>query len=253
MVSSIRKCLLALTLLAYGSTCLALTEVELFTVDYPPYTIIDDQGSITGIDVDVTVAAFRAAGVSAKISTAPWKRIVKNLKYGRIAGTLSCSRRPDRESFIAFSDPTSEASQAMVFNSQKALPHNLSFEDLKQYRVTAVEGWGVEKELTRAGIEHSTVPDINSGINAVVFRDVDIFYNGYLTTLHQARVMGLSDRISARRFTDKGITPFHLCMSKSFPDSDILLQKFNQGLQQLRTSGEYEMIYERYLGPAERR
>lgn len=251
MFIKIRQSLLALVFLIFSHLSVADNRVELFAIDYPPYMMVDDDG-IRGIDVDVTIAAFAAVGIEATISTAPWKRILKNLEYGRIAGTLSCSMRPDRERFIAFSDPISEASQVMVFNRNTQLPAQLHFEDLKQYQVVAVEGWGIEKELTQSGIAHHTVPDISSGINAVVFRDVDIFYNGNLTTLYRARQMGLADKVSTQRFIGKPSTPFHLCMSKAFPGTPELLEKFNQGLQQLRDSGEYQKIYTRYLGHKER-
>ena len=159
----------------------------------------------------MTVAAFKAVGIPVKISTAPWKRVLKNLQHGRIAGSLSCSKRPDRDSFITYSDPVSEANQAMIINRDTTLPDKMTFTDMKPFRVVAVEGWGIQKELARAGIPHETVPDIESGINAVVFRGVDIFYNGELTSLFQAQQSGLHSKIRAQRFVGKPSTPFHLC------------------------------------------
>ena len=252
MLRKFRASLLSLLLIAVSGFTSADQSIELFAVDYPPYMMIDDQGNISGIDVDVTVAAFSAVGVPVTISTAPWKRVLKNIQHGRIAAALSCSKRPDRESFITYSDPVSEANQVMIINRNTRLPANMRFSDLTPFSVVAVEGWGIQKELDREGIPHDTVPDIESGLNAVVFRGVDIFYNGELTSLYQARQAGLHKQIRTQRFQGKPSTPFHLCLSKGFPGTAELVEKFNQGLKMIHSSGEYQQIYNRYLGPKER-
>lgn len=252
MLRKFRAYLLSLLLIPVAGFTSADQAVELYAVDYPPYMMIDDQGNINGIDVDVTVAAFRAVGVPVTITTAPWKRVLKNIQHGRIAGALSCSKRPDRESFITYSDPVSEANQVMITNRKTTLPAKMNFTDLTPFSVVVIEGWGVQKELDREGIPHDTVPDIESGLNAVVFRDVDIFYNGELTSLYQARQSGLHKQIRTQRFQGKPSTPFHLCLSKGFPGTAELVEKFNQGLKMIHSSGEYQQIYNRYLGSKER-
>lgn len=242
----------ALVMLMLSSGSIA-APVELFAVNYPPYMMVTEDGPVSGIDVEVTVAAFRAVGVPVKISTAPWKRVLKNMEHGRVAGALSCSRRPEREPFIHFSDPVSEANQVMISHKSTRLPETVELPDLTRFSVVAVEGWAIQKELVKAGIPHTAVPDIASGINAVVFRNIDIFYNGELTTLHQAQQMDLQDQIRSQRFTNKPSTPFHLCLSKGYPDSAELLEQFNRGLQLIKASGEYQQIYDRYLNPGEHR
>ncbi|WP_286238769.1 substrate-binding periplasmic protein [Neptuniibacter halophilus] len=222
-------------------------KVELYTVNYPPYTIIDEAGNISGIDVEVTKAAFAAVGIDAIIKTEPWKRIYKNVTHGRVAGVLSCSRRPDREAIILFSDPTSEATQVAIAATETDLSELQVFADLKKFSVTSVEGWGIEKELTRAGIEHTTTPDPEGSLRAVVFRDLDIYYSGRLTTLYLARQMGLADKIKVKTFTDKQSTDFHLCLSKQFPGSESLRETFNRGLKMIRENGQFQSIYDRYL------
>ena len=78
--------------------------VELYAVHYPPYMIVDPNGMISGIDVEVTKASFAAVNEPVRIVSAPWKRILKSLKFGYIAGSLTCSIREDRLSYLNYSE-----------------------------------------------------------------------------------------------------------------------------------------------------
>jgi len=222
-------------------------ELELYAVNYPPYMIIDAQGVISGIDVEVTKAAFAAVDIPVQILTAPWKRILKSLEYGYIAGALTCSYRPDREKFVNFSDKVSEANQVAVFKVNADVSELINFDDLHNFKVIAVEGWGIQKELERSQIAHDTTQEMDNGIKSVVFRDVDVFYNGELATLYRARQLNLQDKIKIKRFADKKSNTFHLCLSQEFSGSENLIKQFNRGLKIIKASGEYDKVYSKYL------
>jgi polar amino acid transport system substrate-binding protein len=238
--------LTVLTLWAFP-TFAETKPVELFAVDYPPYTIVNEQSQISGIDVDVVTAAFASVGVEVVFSTAPWKRIRKNLEHGYIAGYTSCARRPEREAYILFSDKVSEANQVAVMSVEADGSKLFNLMDLQHYKVTAIDSWSVQKELAKKGIEHVKAPDMDSAIRSVVFRDIDILYNGELTTLYRAQQLNLQNKIKIKRFADKQSSAFYLCLSKQYPDNAELLKKFNTGLKRIKASGEFDVIYDKYL------
>lgn len=245
---SIQKILALVVMVMLTRAVIAADEtVELFAVDYPPYTIVNDQAEISGIDVDVVIAAFNSVGVDVKFSTAPWERIRKNLEHGYIAGYTSCAKRPARMAYILFSDRVSEANQValMATNTDTRKLNNLT--DLKHYKVTAIEGWAIQKELETKAIKHVTTPDMDSGIRAVLFRDIDIFYIGELTALYRAQQLGLKKKLKTKRFADKQKSEFYLCLSKEYPGNPELLKQFNTGLQRIKASGEFDAIYDKYL------
>ncbi|MGH1462385.1 MAG: substrate-binding periplasmic protein [Neptuniibacter sp.] len=221
--------------------------LEFYVVHYPPYEIIDESGSISGIDVDVTKAAFAAVNISIVVKTAPWKRILKNIEYGRIPGTITCSKRPGRDVFIDYSDPISEAQQVVFSAVGTSIDSLEEFSDMNNFSVTVVDGWGIQNELELANISHQPTVDVGSGINAIVYRDVELFYNGNLTTLYHAKQMGLDDQIKATVLTGKGKTDFHLCLSKVYPNTAFLKQRFNEGLEIIKANGAYKNIYQHYI------
>lgn len=244
---SLRKALALISVVLSTFNVSAADILELYAVDYPPYMIIDAQGKVSGIDADVTQSAFASVGVPVRILTAPWKRVLKSLQFGSIAGALSCSKRPGREKFIAYSNKVSEANQVAVMKVDGDASQLVRFADLAKFKVMAVDGWGVQKELETKKIAHVTAQEMDDGIKSVVFRDVDIFYSGELTTLYRVRQLGLQDKIMTKRFVDKPSVSFHLCLSKSVDGNQALIEKFNQGLQNIKASGEFDAIYKKYL------
>lgn len=243
----IRRLSVLMLILASFSVWAAGKPVELYAVDYPPYMIVDKQGVASGIDVEVTQAAFAAVGVETVILTAPWKRILKSLKHGRISGALTCSKRADRLNFITYSDQVSEANQVAVMakdvNDQKLV----NYEDMQYFKVIAVEGWGIQKELVKSGIKHDITQEMDNGLKSIIYRDIDIFYSGELTALYRARQLGLQDKIKTKRFADKKSSTFHLCLSKAHPQSEALVKQFNEGLKKIKASGDFDAIYKKYL------
>ena len=242
-----RPALLILLTLLNGFATADDNTIELFIVDFPPYTIIDPQNTITGIDVEVTQAAFAAVGIKAIVSSAPWKRIIKNMQHGNIAGTITCSKQPERDSFILFSQPLSEDNHVAFTRKSFAAETLSTLSDLNNYQVTTVGAWGVEQELSDSGIDHTTTPDTDSGIRSIVFRNIDVFYNSELPTLYRARQLDLRNEIQSHRFNDKDSTPFHLCLSKHFPGNQKRIKQFNTGLEKIKNSGEFDAIYKRYF------
>lgn len=221
--------------------------VELYAVNYPPYMIVDPLGNISGIDVEVTKSAFKAVDVPVRIVTAPWKRVLKSLKFGYIAGSLTCSQRSDRESYLNYSDKISEANQVAVLKRETDDSLLINFHDLKHFKVIAVEGWGIQKELVNKKIKHNVTQELDNGIRSVIYRDIDIFYSGELAALYRAKQLNLEHQIKTKRFADKKSDSFHLCFSKAFEGNINLMNKFNQGLKLIKASGEFDDIYRKYL------
>ncbi|WP_067869213.1 substrate-binding periplasmic protein [Neptuniibacter marinus] len=221
--------------------------ITLYTVNYPPYSIIRSDGAFEGVDVDVVRAAFLAVGINIHFKTAPWKRILKNIQHGYILASITCSKRPDRSAYIKYSDPISVANQVAVMASASDASALVKFSDLNKFEVTVVDGWGIEKELTDSGIEHTTTPSISSGINAVLNRGVDVFYNGDAATLFVAKKLGVQDQIKIKHFVDREATLFHLCFSKKNHNTEYLVHQFNKGLKVIKKNGTYQAIYEKYL------
>ncbi|ADZ92094.1 substrate-binding periplasmic protein [Marinomonas mediterranea] len=247
---TVTKFLLAALICVFSSFSWAESRspVTFYIVDYPPYLIeSDDQGKVSGMDVDIVRAAFKEVGIEASIKVMPWKRIVKSMKRGLIAGTISCSIRQERNGYMLFSDPISQVTQVAVSVANHNINDVSSIKDLSKYKVIGVENWGLLKDLTKNGVKFDTTKNIENGITSLLYRDVDVFFNGAETTAYQAKLMGVRHKLAFSSLKDIPSTALRLCVSKAFPHSQEIIEAFSKGLTLIKSNGSYDSIRLHYL------
>lgn len=240
-----RITLLGFALLVQAAS--AKEDLVFYVVDYPPYVIVNDKNEISGMDVDVVSAAFQESGETVIFKVLPWKRVMKLMQVGEIAGGLSCSKRKGRESYMLFSEYISLTRQAVItrknFNTSKIK----NIIDLNSYSVTTVSGWGTDDELKEHQIDFTASKDIRSGLVSVLHRGVNALYGPEIPTMHSAKKMGQQDQIKATYLDDVTENKLHLCISKTYPNSVEILTSFNKGLKTIKKNGRYKEIQSTYF------
>lgn len=230
------------------STSVSSKEALLFyIVNYPPYMVINDKNEISGMDVDVVAAAFEAVEQPVEFGVLPWKRIMKLMQAGEIAGGLSCSKRKARESYMLFSEHISVTRQAAITRKDQDTSTLTKLEDLKNYSVTTVSGWGTEDQLRTHQIDYIASKDIRSALVSVLHRGIDILYGPEIPTMHRAKKMAEQGNIKATYLTDVPVNNLHLCISKNYPKSIEILNSFNRGLKKIKQNGKFEKIQSEYF------
>jgi polar amino acid transport system substrate-binding protein len=223
------------------------SSLTFYVVNYPPYMIVNGSNEISGMDVDVVTEAFKAVGLSVNFGVLPWKRVVKLMQVGKIAGGLSCSKRKGRETYMLFSDHISLTRQAAITRSNMDTSNIKTLSDLKNYRITTVSGWGTADQLNSHQINFEPSKDLRSGLVSVLHRGVDAFYGPEIPSMHSAKIMGEHDNIKAVYLDDIMANKLHLCIAAKYPDSDKILTTFNRGLKIIKENGLYEQIQAAYF------
>lgn len=219
--------------------------LELYVVDYPPYIVVEPDGAISGRDVAVVKAAFKAVGIEVIYREVPWKRILKSLEHGTVAATPTCSARADRAHYILYSEKLSEAHQTAL-SVLKTPVQIQQLNDLKNYSVVAVEGWGIEKQLTELGIAHDTVTSPDDAIRQLINQRVEVYYSGQEATLFRAKQLGYGGLLKSTPLADVPTTDYFLCISKHYPEAQTLLTRFNTGLSLIEQNGTLREIQAQY-------
>ncbi|WP_067211799.1 substrate-binding periplasmic protein [Marinomonas aquimarina] len=231
-----------------SATLRAQEALTFYVVSYPPYIIVsEDTQQISGIDVDVTRAAFASQGVSVEFKTMPWNRVVKSIEQGRILGTLSCSQRPGREEYMYFSDELSAVSRAVVSRKELVTDDITQLLDLSDYSVVTVDGWGMQKQLQSLNIAHQTSPDLSGAIKAVRYRNIDLLYMASYPAQYYVKQLGVEKDLKVTPLHDELSLSLYVCISSDYPNSDHVLTTVNNGLQQIKENGLYDQIRSRYL------
>lgn len=222
--------------------------LELYVVDFPPYIIVpDNQQDISGMDIEIIRAAFNAIDVQVNFTVMPWKRITKSMERGAILGSVSCSRRPERNAYMLFSDEVTSTSRVAISRNEIDTSSIQTLDDLRSFSIISIEGWAMEQQLVAENIPHETTPTYEGAMMAMRHRNIDLLYAPEYPSLYYARKLGIHRDIKVTPIRSEPSTPLYLCMSKTYPESRGIMDRFNTGLQQIKQNGTYQAIRAKYL------
>lgn len=219
---------------------------------WEPYQYMTVDNRVAGLDIELAKTILTDMGCSISVVQGSWTELLNKLKSGEIDLVLGASKTEDREQFAYFSDPyRKEQFQLYVRKEQASLP----FTDIKSF-IEAGHKVGVVNEYYYGDQVASLYEDDK-------YRQQ--FIGAIISELNMARLLDeeidglLEDSFVAasilrRKGLDKYIQPHSISLESSevflmFSKQSVAEQTvadFNRGLQQLRSSGEYNRIVEKY-------
>lgn len=219
--------------------------VKLSTGEWSPY--ISENLENKGILSQITTEAFAAKDIDVTFDFFPWGRATQLSKSGEMDGTLAFVKLAEREPFYLFTDP--------VYTGRYAFFHLQSFDlkwksyaDLKNVTIASTIGFGgmgdefikAEKDgvikVLRLSSDIQSFNMLMAKRAEVVPSDVEV---GYVL----ARKL-YGDKASQLTHDTNYITvsEYRLAISKKHKDARGLVNKFNEGLAQLKKNGRYDEI-----------
>ncbi|WP_417505308.1 substrate-binding periplasmic protein [Marinomonas gallaica] len=246
-----------LLLLISSPSVYAAEEIVLYSMHFPPYSIdsrvapsyeadVGEDG-FYGVDIEVIRAAYASQEIEVTFKSAPWKRMMRDVKAGLILGVVSCRPISARAPFSYFSDAVSYSTMVMAtqkghFGDQNSYP----LEKLSFYKNIVMAGWAQEHILTRNNISYTVVNGINQGVSLILHRNQDVFMTDKESLLYVLDQMDVKDQFSLYNIDNIDYTDYSVCFSKRFEQSKRLRRALNQGLQVLRESGKINTLYAKY-------
>lgn len=109
---------------------------------YPPYTTMQDDGSVGGTATALVDELFRRLSLPVRQRLLPWNRVLRMTEDGAADGVSMLARSPEREAAMAFSVPVAEAHQSFYY--ARAAHDGFAwqrYEDLRPYRIGLVQGY----------------------------------------------------------------------------------------------------------------
>ncbi|MCL7488586.1 MAG: transporter substrate-binding domain-containing protein [Desulfobulbaceae bacterium] len=144
-------------------------------IDYPPFSIVDEEGRVTGFSVELLRAALAAMGRDVTFRTGPWAEVKKWLQGGKVQALPLVGRTPEREPLFDFTFPYMSLHGAIVVRKTTTDIQNL--DDLRGRQVAVMKGDNAEEFLRREerGIKiHTTATfeaalrELNDGLHDAV-------------------------------------------------------------------------------------
>lgn len=210
---------------------------------YPPFTFRDEGGELTGFDVDIARALAERLGLEPEFVLTEWSGILGGLqadKYDVILNQVGIT--PERQESIGFSGPYAY-SQPQIIVPEEGDFEPQSLADLSGRRVGVGLGSNFEEQLREAGgIEVVTYPGAPEYLADLAAGRIDAAYNdrllvGYLIQRDNLPVRGA------------GVVGDPEPVGVAFKKTNTGLgEAIDRALGELRESGEYTEISEKWFG-----
>ncbi len=213
--------------------------------NFPPFEYVEDSGNsdkLVGFDVDLLAAISKKVGFTYQIQLLPFKRILIGLETGWLdIGISAITVTEERSRVIDFSDSYCSVGLG-IFVSEGSSIENIG--DLGGKRVGVLCGTYSCSFVNENAIESWLVlyHDFNlmvtelkkGGIDAIVVDTSALSHVGQIGIPFLKRV----GKVYAKK-----------PVAIAFPQNSKLVEKVNTALAELKKSGEYSKLYQRWIKP----
>ena len=214
---------------------------------YPPFEYLNDAGEPEGFNIDILTRIAEIMGIDVRISLGPWDEVRRELERGEIDALAGMYRTDERDEKVDFSIPHFIASYGVFVPEDSDIR---SIDDIRDRRILVQaqdlgHDYLVENDI---GSEIVTVDDWESVLRALADGEADGAVMGMVQGMRLLRDEGFRNV----RVLSEPLLQRPYCIAVREGDRE-LLQLFNEGLNLLKTSGEYDEIYEEWFGIYESR
>lgn len=211
-------------------------------INYPPFSYLDEKGQPTGYNIDLIRAVAKAMGYDVVFKLDEWSKVRWALENGEIDAISGMFYSEERKAQVDFSSRHTLASGDIFMKDGATLS---DVEALRGKTVVVQKGDIVGEYLKSLdiGIEFYEVFTVKEALALVE--------SGEYTYAGLSKLPGLytiqSESIESIKPQGLSLTPTDYCMAVKKGNEDMLLV-LNSGLQIIKATGEFDAIYEKWLG-----
>lgn len=210
--------------------------------NYPPYEYLDSDGTPTGFNVDIMNAVAETMGMEIHIELDTWNIVRKELEEGKIDALMGMFNTEERDKLVDFTIPHFVASYAVFIRKGSPIT---SLDDAAGKAIIVQEGdlgfdYVIENELTDQIRSEETIEEALQALS-------DGHSDCAVISRLQGSIILKSLGIRNLRIVGPPIIQRKYCIAVTEGNSS-LLAKLNEGLSIIKTSGEYDSIYNKWFG-----
>ena len=221
------------------------TTVKLTTGHWPPY--FDENSPNGGFVAELIEAAFATQGMGVEFIFLPWSRALLMVNAKRFDGTAIWSCTEDRSDDYYYSNAI--LPYRYVFYHRKDQPFDWnSSADLAGKVIGVTQDYSYNENIAPLVAEGIVQTDVttsdHSNFKKLLAGRIDLFPMDPVTGQTLINQWFTPEQASQFTFHPKPLRRgfYHVLFSKQAPDGRILRDRLNDGLQELRQTGEFESI-----------
>jgi ABC-type amino acid transport substrate-binding protein/signal transduction histidine kinase/CheY-like chemotaxis protein len=217
-------------------------------IDYPPFSIVGDNGRADGFSVELLRAVVQAMGRHVTFRAGSWVEVKGWLEQGEIQALPLVGRTPERESVFDFTFPYMSLHGAIVVRAGSNDIRDLR--DLRGRRVAVMKGDNAEEFLRREerGVEIHTTTTFEDGLRELSEGRYDAVVIQRLVALRLIEEGGLANL----RIVNEPIDGFRqdFCFAVKEGDRETLAL-LNEGLALVMADGTYRRLHAKWFAALE--
>jgi polar amino acid transport system substrate-binding protein len=216
--------------------------------DYPPYEFLDKDGNPVGYNVDLTKAIADVMGMKVKFRLGAWVDVRKALDTGEVDVLQGMSYSEGRAKVVDFSNPHTIVNHS-VYAKKGSLPVS-ALEELEGKEVAFHNRGFIHDFIIEKGLKaRLALTDTQaSALRLVAAGKVDYAIVASLPATYLIKEYQLTNVVPVAR----SIATVKYCYAVKMGNTE-LLATFNEGLAILKQTGQYQAIYDKWLGILEPR
>ncbi|MEI6215545.1 MAG: transporter substrate-binding domain-containing protein [Desulfuromonadales bacterium] len=218
--------------------------------NYHPYTFMNDKGQPDGFSVEIARAVAKAMDLELEIRVDKWDVAVRELEAGRIDLLPMMAKSPERDKIFDFSVPHTIAYDAIFL--KKGGTGLRTLKDLSGKTVIVMNKDIAHNYLLSSGLSKNMnllpVDSLPDALKQLSAGKGDAAIMPKLVGIVTAKKLNLEDIETSSQLIDAYTRPFCFAVKDG---NQALLERFNQGLNIIKSTGQYDAIYKKWFGTLE--
>lgn len=214
--------------------------------DYPPYEFIDKDGHPAGYNVELTKAIAEVMGMKVEFRLGGWSEMRTALQSGKVDVLQGMSYSEERAREVDFSLPHTIVNHAIFARLDSPMVNSLdelAGKEVALHRSGIMHDYLVQKGFTGKLVLTETPAD---ALRQLAAGKCDYAIVAIVPGMYIIRELKLTNLIPVVR----NVAAHRYCYAVDKGNEE-LLSRFNEGLAILKKTGQYEAIYNKWLGVLE--
>ncbi|MEK3993448.1 transporter substrate-binding domain-containing protein [Psychrobacillus sp. FSL K6-2365] len=213
-----------------------------FEGTYPPFNYLDDNGELTGFDVDISNEIAKRLGVKAYFITSKWEGLIGGLKADKfdiIIGQMTVTE--ERKKSVDFTDPYVITGSVLITREET---NDISkLEDIKGKKV-GVGGGTTFEEIANSveGADVKLYKAFSDYLEDLKNERLDVIINDQLLVSYNIKENNLPIKVASDILK---VDEVGMAVNKGNAD---FVEKVNEALSEMKEDGTYNEIYKKWFG-----
>jgi polar amino acid transport system substrate-binding protein len=211
--------------------------------DFPPYEFIDKAGQPAGFNVELIRAVAEVMGRQVEFRLGIWPEMLKQLETGEIDLLQGMLYTEGRARMVDFSNPHNNVNNAVF--ARRGTPALGNLDELRGKEIIVPRLGLMQDFLTQKGLGRNLilVDSPADALRMLASGKHDYAGVGLLAGIFLARELKLTNVVPV----SKSLVSYPYCFAVRKGNAQIL-SDFNEGLAIVKKTGQYQKIYEKWLG-----